>query len=300
MQDSTSRWRALVTRVLVPTYLILITGLPLAAAGLVASMAPSMAWGVAALTLLPAVYCVGYVLTAALLSRLTRASIVPGRYPRALGHRIYGPRRLYALCWTALYYCGPLYHAVLAIPLAKRVVFRLFGYRGNLDFQTYPDTWLRDLPLLSIGKGAYLSNKATISPNMCLKNGKIIVLPVKIGAGTMIGHLTMIAPGVDIGSDCEVGVGAAIGVNVCVGAHSLIGPESVLDHDSVIGERCSIGTRAYVGRKTVIRAGLRIPPGAVIPGSLVLSTQRELDAAIAQIPASPFTPAATQLARMLS
>jgi len=204
------------------------------------------------------------------------------------------------LCWTALYYCGPLYHAVLAIPLAKRVVFRLFGYRGSLDFQTYPDTWIRDLPLLSIGKGAYLSNKATISPNMCLKNGKIIVLPVSIGARTMIGHLTMIAPGADIGPDSEVGVGAAIGVNVCVGAHSLVAPGVYLDHDSVIGERCVIGTRAYIGRKTVIRGGLRVPPGAVIPGNLVLSTQNEVDAAIEDADVPLIAPSSGRLARMLS
>lgn len=300
MQNTTSRGRAAVTRMLVPIYLALITGLPLVAAGLVAATATSVSWGVFALLLMPAVYAAGYVLTAGLLARLTRASIVPGRYPRALGHRVYGPRRLYALCWTALYYCGPLYHAVLAIPLAKRVVFRLFGYRGSLDFQTYPDTWLRDLPLLSIGKGAYLSNKATISPNMCLKNGKIIVLPVSIGAGTMIGHLTMVAPGADIGADCEIGVGAAIGINVCIGAHSLVGPEVVLDHDSVVGERCVIGTRAYVGRKTVLRAGLRVPPGAVVPGNLVLSSQDDVDTAIAGGGAllAPSTPA--RFARMLS
>ena len=283
MQESTSRGRALMTRVLVPTYLILITGLPLAVAGLFTAMAPSVISGVVALMLLPAIYCVGYVLTAALLSRLTRTSIVPGRYPRALGHRIYGPRRLYALCWTALYYCGPLYHAVLTIPLAKRVVFRLFGYRGSLDFQTYPDTWLRDLPLLSIGKGAYLSNKATISPNMCLKNGKIIVLPVKIGAGTMIGHLTMIAPGVDIGADSEVGVGAALGINVSVGRHTLIDHEVVLDHDASIGDRCFIGTRSYVGRKAVIGSGIRLPAASVVPARAILTTQADADALVLRV-----------------
>ena len=283
MQESTSRGRALMTRALVPTYLILITGLPLVMAGLFAATAPSVIWGVAALMLFPAIYGVGYVLMAGVLARLTRASIVPGRYPRSLGHSIYGPRRLYALCWTALYYCGPLYHAVLAIPFAKRVVFRLFGYRGSLDFQTYPDTWLRDLPLLTIGKGAYLSNKATISPNMCLKNGKIIVLPVSIGARTMIGHLTMIAPGVDIGADSEVGVGAALGINVSVGMHTLVDHEVILDHDVAIGDRCVIGTRSYVGRKAVIRSGIRIPPGSVVPARTILTTQADADALLERV-----------------
>lgn len=300
MQNANSRRRAITVQALVPVYLVLITGVPLAAAGAVVLAPSPVAWRAAAMIVAPALCLLGYVLIAGLLARVTRSAIVPGRFPRALGHAVYGRRRLYALCWTAICYCGPLYHAVLAIPLLKRVVFRLFGYRGSLDFQTYPDTWIRDLPLLTIGKGAYLSNKATISPNMCLKNGKIIVLPVSIGAGTMIGHLTMIAPGADIGPDSEIGVGAAIGVNVCVGAHSLVGPETVLDHDSVIGERCVIGTRAYVGRKTVIRDGLRVPPGAVIPGNLVLSTQSEVEAAIANEPPPLIPPTSPRFSRIVS
>jgi UDP-3-O-[3-hydroxymyristoyl] glucosamine N-acyltransferase len=193
---------------------------------------------------------------------------------------VYGPRRLYSLCWTAIYYCAPIYHAVLAMPALKRLTLRLFGYRGSVDFQTYPDTWLRDLPLLSIGTGAYLSNKATVSPNMCLRNGKIIVLPVSIGARTMIGHLTMIAPGVDIGADSEVGVGAALGVNACVGSHTLIDHEVILDHEAAVGDRCVIGTRSYVGRKAVIRSGLRVPPTTVVPARAILTTQADVDALV--------------------
>jgi UDP-3-O-[3-hydroxymyristoyl] glucosamine N-acyltransferase len=241
----------------------------------------------------PAIYALTYLAVAGGLSRMTVRSVTPGRYPRDLGHRIYGPRRLYALGWTAIYYCGPLYHAILAIPALKRLTFRLFGYRGSLDFQTYPDTWLRDLPLLSIGKGAYLSNKATVSPNMCLKNGKIIVLPVSIGAGTMIGHLTMIAPGVDIGADSEVGVGAALGINVSVGAHTLLDHEVIVDHEAAIGDRCVVGTRSYIGRKAVIRSGIRIPPASVVPARAVLTTQADADALMQRVdhkrPAKAFT-----------
>jgi len=280
MQKPTSWWRATIVRALVPLYLVVIIGGPLALLVAAARATRSSIVFYVLLALSPALYATGYVLIAGMLSRLTLRSVTPGRYPRDVGHRVYGPRRLYALCWTAIYYCGPLFHAVLAIPSLKRVTLRLFGYRGSVDFQTYPDTWLRDLPLLSIGKGAYLSNKATISPNMCLKNGKIIVLPVSIGAGTMIGHLTMIAPGVDIGADSEVGVGAALGINACVGSHTLIDHEVILDHEAAIGDRCVIGTRSYVGRKAVIRSGLRVPPASVIPARSILTTQADVDALV--------------------
>jgi acetyltransferase-like isoleucine patch superfamily enzyme len=213
-----------------------------------------------------------------LLSRLTLRAIVTGKFPRDLGHDVYGPRRLYSLCWTAIYYCAPVYHAVLAVPALKRATLRLFGYRGSLDFQTYPDTWLRDLPLLTIGKGAYLSNKATISPNMCLRNGKIVILPVSIGAGTMIGHLTMIAPGVQIGRDSEVGVGVAVGLSARIGSRTLIDHVVTVDHSACIGDDCVIGTRSYIGRKAVVNDGLRLPPASVVPARAILVTQADVDA----------------------
>jgi hypothetical protein len=69
---------------------------------------------------------------------------------------------MYGLCWTSLYYCKPVYHFCLCVPWLKALVFRLFGYRGDLNFTVYPDTWIRDLPLLDFGKGAYISNRATL------------------------------------------------------------------------------------------------------------------------------------------
>lgn len=278
VEQRSSVSRGILIRALVPVYLGLIVGVPLALAISLIVAAQSFGWLVAAILVATPIYCAAYVIVAGLLSRITLPSIVAGKYPRDVRHEIYGPRRLYALCWTAIYYCAPIYHAVLAVPLLKRAVFRLFGYRGSLNFQTYPDTWIRDLPLLSIGEGAYLSNKATISPNMCLRNGKIIVLPVTIGAGTMVGHLTMIAPGVEIGADSEIGVGAAVGVNARIGSRTLVDHEVVIDHDVVIGDRCVVGTRAYIGRKAVVGNGVRVPPGAVVPARCVLATQVDVEA----------------------
>lgn len=275
---SRSARQAAVVRANVPLYLIAIGGVPLMLCGALVYAAHSTGWRVIALLAAAPVYCASFAVVAGALSRLTISAVVPGKFPRDLGHETYGPRRLYALCCTAIYYCAPIYHAILAVPILKRLTFRLFGYRGSLDFQTYPDTWLRDLPLLTIGKGAYLSNKATISPNMCLRNGKIIILPVSIGAGTMIGHLTMIAPGVEIGHDSEVGVGAAIGVNARIGSTTLIDHEVVIDHDAKIGDRCVIGTRSYIGRKAIVMDGLRLPPASVVPARSIVATQADVDA----------------------
>jgi hypothetical protein len=108
-----------------------------------------------------------------------RKAIVPGKFPRDTGHFVYGPRRLYGLLWTLLYYSGPLYWLILTVKPLKSLVLRAFGYTGSLNFVVYPDTWIRDLPFLRIRDGAYLSNKATIGTNICLPDGTIVVDKVK-------------------------------------------------------------------------------------------------------------------------
>ena len=263
-------------RALVPVYLVLIVGLPFAAALYPAMRAGSAPARLALLGLAPAVYALGYLLVAGALARLTIWAIVPGRFPRDLGHRVYGPRRLYGLCWTAIYYCGPLYHAVLAIPTLKRLVLRTFGYQGALDFIVYPDTWIRDLPLLHVESGAYLSNKATIGTNICLRNGDIVVGHIRVRGGALVGHLAMLGPGCDVGEGAEIGVGAALGMNVILGRGTKIGSCSRVNHGAVIGAGCDVGAVSYVGSKAVIADGVLIPPGSVIPARAVVQSAEDV------------------------
>ena len=300
-------WRRRAVQALIPVYILLIGG-----SAIVVAMAPillvhKLVVQCALAAAAPATFTIAYVLVAGGLSRLSLRAMVAGRFPRDLQHPVYGPRRLYGVCWTAIYYFPLLYHAVLATPGLKRLTFRLFGYRGSLDFATYPDTWLRDLPLVTFGAGCYLSNKATISPNMCLNNGKILIAPVSIGAQSMVGHAaqigpgatvgayavighgSLIAPNVRLGEGADVGVAAAIGVGVRIGDGAHIGHCVTVEHGSMIGSRCDVGSRAYVGQKTVIHDGVRIPPGAVIPGRLVLRTQADVDALL-EIRRPTFTP----------
>lgn len=268
--------RRVTVRALVPVYLSAIVGLPLALATAPAFLASSLFGRLVGLTAAPAIFAVAYVAVAGALSRLTLRAMIAGTFPRDLGHPVYGPRRLHALCWTAIYYCTPLYHAVLAIPFLKWLTFRLFGYRGSLDVTLYPDTWLRDLPLLRVAEGAYLSNRCTIGTNMCLHDGTVLVAPISVGKGAMVGHLAMIAPGVVLGDGVEVGVGCGVGLGASVGRKARLGPMCGVSHGAVIGERCDIGTMALIGTKAVIHPGVRIPPGIVIPPRMTIRTEADL------------------------
>lgn len=210
------------------------------------------------------------------LSTPFHGAIIPGKFARDLKHPVYGPRRLYALCWTSIFYSGPAYFVYLSIPFLKKTMFRLFGYKGSTNFVVYPDTWIRDLPLLSVGEGAYLSNKATIGTNICLINGTILVDKVTIDKKALIGHLSMVGPGVFLGESAEVGVGCTLGIRCQVSKKSKVGGGAGLNHGVVVGEKVEVGPMSYVGTKTIIMDGIRIPGGANIPSGVVISNQEDV------------------------
>ncbi len=158
-----------------------------------------------------------------------------------------------------------------------RVMFRLFGFSGSIDITVFPDTWLRDLPLLNIGHGAYLANRATLGTNMCLNDGSIIVGPITIGERAIVGHLSVIGLGSKLGEGSELGVGAATGIRITVGSNVNIRPRCNLNHGCQIESNAIIGSASLIGLKSKIGAGIEIRAGACIPPGVVINTQEEAD-----------------------
>lgn len=224
---------------------------------------------------IPAVFALAYVLVAGLLSLPHQRAIIPGRFPRRLDHPLYFHRRLYGLCWTAVYYCTPIYFVCLTVPLIRKGLFRLFGYRGETDFTIYPDTWIRDLPLLSIGKGAYVSNRATVATNVAFRNGTLLVDRVTIGANALIGHLALLAPGTSVGDNAEVGVSTALALRVQVDNNAKIGPCSDIDNGVCIGSHAIVGSAVYLGPKTTIFPHARVRSGTSLPSRSIVHVTGE-------------------------
>jgi carbonic anhydrase/acetyltransferase-like protein (isoleucine patch superfamily) len=216
-------------------------------------------------------YAVAFVLIAGLLSLPHQAAIKPGRYSRSLADPDYRGRRLYGLCWTVLYYCTPVYFVVLSVPLLKRLAFRLFGYRGSLDFTIYPDTWIRDLPLLDIGAGAYISNRATLGTNMVLTDGSVIVDRVTIGAGSLVGHLAMLGPGTVIGTDSEIGVATVLAVRVNIGNRVVVGAVSRIDSGVSVADGAHVGRSVYLGCGTRVLEAATVATGRSVAARTVIS-----------------------------
>jgi len=246
---------------LATAYLLAIYGVPCAAVAALSGMPGPLCFRAATAPLL---WVVSLVMVAGLLSRPHQRAIMPGTFPRSLSNPTYFHRRLYGVCWTALYYCTPAYHVCLSLRPLKALAFRLFGYRGALDFTVYPDTWIRDLPLLDLGSGAYVSNRATLGTNIVLANGRILVDRIVVGPRALVGHLTMLAPGVEIEEAAEIAVGCAIGVRVRVGPRAHIGGLCRVENGARIGAGANVGNCSFVASRSSVRAGQRVPPASVL------------------------------------
>src|SRR5258708_7673912 len=119
---------------LVPVIAFAIFGLPTFAAAWLPLTLQNTALRMASVVAAPAVFTVYFLLVSGGVSTLFHRAITKGKFPRDLKHPVYGPRRLYGLCWTSLYYNSPVYYLALTIPVLRKVAFRLFGYKGDLDF----------------------------------------------------------------------------------------------------------------------------------------------------------------------
>lgn len=276
MKPSADTKTAFPVPALVPVFLFLIFGIPTVAAALPVLLVESVAAKLALTVLAPFTFTVSYMTMAALLSTPFQRAIIPGKFPRALDHVIYGPRRLYGLCWGAVFYMTPLYYALVSVPTLRKALLRAFGYKGHPDIALAPDAWIRDLPLLQFGQGAYVANKATIGTNICLVDGHIMVGPVKLDAGSLVGHLSMVAPGCSIGERSEIGVGGAIGIRARIGNRTRIGPTSSINHGADLGDDVDVGAMSYIGIKARIADGVRLPSASNIPEGAVISSQEDL------------------------
>ena len=262
--------------------LTLIFGLPVLGLASLASALPDAAAARAAfLVLSPLLYALGFVLVAGIASRPFHRSIVPGSFARDLATKAYRGRRYYGLCWTAVFYFTPIYWMFLTVPALKRLLFRLFGYRGTMNFVVYPDTWIRDLPLLEFGEGAYVANKATLGTNVCLNDGTILVDRIALGRGTMVGHMSMLAPGVVMEEGSEVGVGVALGMRVHLEAGVSVGGCCDIGHLTRMEAGSSTGTSVDIGAGSRIGPKVHVPGGIFVPSRTRWKTIDELRAALA-------------------
>lgn len=256
-------------------YALVIVVVPFTVAFAPLVLAETAGGRIAGLALAAVLYPLAYLLVCGLLSRPFWSAIKPGRFPRSLAHPVYFGRRLYGLCWTAVYY-SPFYWLYFSVPVLKWLTFRLFGYRGQMDFTLYPDTWIRDLPLLDFGKGAYVANKATLGTNLARIDGTILVGRLSIGKGAVVGHLAVVGLGTTLDEHSEVGMGAFVGLRCKLGRESLVQPCCGISHHTTVGVKAIVGAVSAIDTRTEIGDGIVLPFCSIVPRRVRLETQADV------------------------
>lgn len=258
---------------LVFCYTTMIYGLPAVTLTALYRVMSGAWWKIGVIAVAPVAYAAVLATIAGLFSLPHQKYVVAGTFRRDLNEPLYFHRRMYGLCWTCVYYFKVVYYICLTIPTLKALTFRLFGYRGNLDFTIYPDTWVRDLRLLKFEEGAYLANRATLGSNIVMTNGTIRVGAITVGKNSCIGHLALIGPGTCVGGDVEVGLATAVGINVVIADGTRIGPSSAISHGAMIGEECYLGELSYVGPCSRLGSNLKLAANTQVPARKHVSDQ---------------------------
>jgi len=93
---------------------------------------------------------------------------------------------------------------LVPVSFVTNLFFRLVGCRmgRNVKINTYV---LNDAYLLTIGDDVIIGGQTDVSCHLFERN-HLILRPIVIGSGTLIGAHSYISPGVTIGSNCVIGL----------------------------------------------------------------------------------------------
>ena len=130
-----------------------------------------------------------------------------------------------------------------------------------MKFTVYPDTWIRDLPLLHFDEGAYVSNRATLGSNIIIDENTVRIGKIHLGKKAMIGHLAVVGHGLKMEANSEIGVRTVTGIEVSLGENADVGAACNIGHFVAVGKNAKIGESAYVATKTKIADGDVISAG---------------------------------------
>jgi acetyltransferase-like isoleucine patch superfamily enzyme len=194
--------------------------------------------------------------------------IKEGTIVRDLNDEVYRGRVEYTKELRRIVYNPGLFNEILLNPELKEKFFRAFGYKGNLEFTLYPNSWIRDLALenYDIGEDVYMADGIVLGTNsvtVCQK--KLKVGPICIGDRTIFDQGCKIGLKTKIGKDCTFSVNCSIGLVCKIGNNVKVSPASTIMHFTRIEDNVIIGGNCFIGEKAVIKEGANIGANTVIP-----------------------------------
>jgi len=217
-----------------------------------------------------------FVTIAGLFSIPAQKAIIRGKFSREAKDKFFFWHKIYTICWSQVFFCKPVYFVCLKVPVLRKLLFKIFGYRGDsTNFLIDHHTWIRDLPVISIGKNVEISSGVTLGTNVSLSAGHFLVDQIKIGKKSFIGSEAVIAPGNLLADEVKIAKECTLGIRCWIDQKSSIEQGSVLSHGVIVGAEADIGTSSYVGLKAKIGTSVKIPSGSNIPSGTIVSSSEE-------------------------
>ncbi len=193
-------------------------------------------------------------------------NIAPGKFERLNDNPDYVSRLRYTEVLREYVYDPALMNLILTDPALKMSFFRCFGYKGQMEFTIYPNAWIRDLPLLDIGKGAYLGDGIVLGTNQVSIDQKFInVNTIKIGANTIFDQRGAVGYETEIGSNCSLRFDVAIGIKCTIGDNTSVGEKSFIGHGTKIGSQVVVGQGCSIGNMCIIDDDITLDLATTLP-----------------------------------
>ncbi len=193
-------------------------------------------------------------------------NIKSGSFIRDESSKDYYDRLVYTKELRRFVYNPAILNIIFSDGAIKKLFFRTFGYKGQLDFTIYPNCWLRDLPLLDLGKGVYLGDGILLGTNQVSTDQKTIKAgSITIGQQSIFDQKCSLGYSSQVGEDCLIGFQVSIGMKCKIGNKVKLGPLTAIGHGVIIGDKVEVGSGSLIGSFASIENGVAIPEFSRIP-----------------------------------
>lgn len=194
------------------------------------------------------------------------ANIKSGRFDRDANCNDYADRKIYTKYLRMFVYDPSTMNLIWSDHDLKVLFLETFGYKGSVDFTIYPDAWLRDLPLLNIGKGTYLGDGILLGTNQVSPDQKTLqVGQITIGEYCVFNQRCMIGYDTTIGDNSKFGIETGIGIKCKISDDCQLGDRVSVGHFTRVGSNVTLGNHCKVGNFCIIDEGVVVDEYTEIP-----------------------------------
>lgn len=175
--------------------------------------------------------------------------VLPGRYP-LMKHPIFFVWLLRSMLRRLLFAPG-LKWFLFASNTLRFLSLRALGARVAFDANMSADVDILDPWLLTIENGATIGARAILASHY-VDRGKLVLGPVTVRAGALVGASVMVGPSVEIGARTVIKPLTSISNDVSVGEDTQVGPNAFIGNGVKIGKGAVVHACVHIERKQTI------------------------------------------------